>query len=163
MRAKIDIVIDGKKHHFDFAPELEIGPDLDEQMDKIAAQIGWTGEIWGEAKRAVTLVDAEYRQWRAQESKKLLDADPKMPEWKVKAAIESSPGFMKHKEAIAQTQRDEVTMATVVNAFKHKSEQLRSRGAAIRTELEATGMNTRTKADRETAVRSALGKTRRKA
>ena len=162
-RATIDIIIDGKKQHFDFAQDLAIGPDLNEDMDRVAPMIGWTGEIWGEAKAAVIIVDAEYRQWRATQVKALLDADPKMSEWKAKAAVEASAGFMKHKEAIAATQRNEVLMATVVAGFKHKSEQLRSRGAQLRAELESTGMTTRTRADRETAVRDALApKTRRK-
>ena len=159
MKTTINIKLDGEDVYLDFAPDLTI-TDISAEMDRVAAEIGWAGEIWGETKRQMIVADAEYRTWRANEARKLLDADPKMPEWKVKAAIESSPGFMIHKKRIADTERNEAVMATVVAAFKHKSEQLRSKGAAKRAELEATGM--RTKSDREDAIRASIAESRDK-
>jgi len=170
LEAKLSVELGGRTYDFDFAPDLRIGHDVDTQMDQVAAQIAWTGGLWGEAKKAKLIADAEYRAWRAATTRAVLDEAPKLAEWKVKAAIEADPGFMTHKRAIAEAERIELLMMNVVAGFKHKSELLRSRGAALRAEIAATGMHTkespeRTDAERKGALATALGKkptTRRK-
>ena len=57
-----------------------------------------------EAEREQIQADAHYRAWRAKETLTRAAKKDKPPEWKVRAGIESSDGFLRLKEAIAQAQ-----------------------------------------------------------
>lgn len=138
---KIETVLGGKQIQLDVDQEPTI-QDLSDDMDRVAAQIAFWGELWGAAEGERVMADARYRAWAAQLAMKLQKMDG-MSEWKVKARIEADPGFIKCKEAIAKTTRDATVMRAVFDAFKSKASMLQSKGARARAELEATGMATR--------------------
>lgn len=122
--------------------ELPIGADLSEDMDRVAAQLAYWGAIAAEAKGELTKVDAWYRRFCAQYAAQKLAQDPKMSEWKVKAAVEASDGFLQHKEAIALAEKNLAVAEAMMRAFDKKANQLQSRGAKTRAELGAQGMTT---------------------
>lgn len=71
------------------------------------------------------VADAEYRQWRAKCVDEMLSTDPKMPEWKVKAAIEGSSQFVTHKQLIAKSQMEHQVYGRFINALHDQAEAIR--------------------------------------
>jgi hypothetical protein len=133
----------------DLMKESAIGPDLDKEMDEVSSQIAWFGELLGAIKRDAKILDKSYRKWRAQMSVELLKKDKSMAEWKVKAHIESNPQFEKFKTAEAQCNYNDTTITELIAALKEKSQNVRSKGARLRSEMESTGMTTRMSQQRE--------------
>lgn len=122
--------------------ELPISADLSSDMDRVAAQLAYWGAVAADAQAELVKVDAWYRRFRAQAMRDLLTDDPKLPEWKVKNAVEASDGFIKHKDAIALAEKNLALCEAMVRAFDKKANQLQSRGAKVRSELGAQGMTT---------------------
>lgn len=140
---KIDIKVDGEHISVDIADELEIA-DISTEMSQVAAKMGFWGNVWGGAEEEKVRVDGHYRQWRAQVGQSVMAADPKMAEWKVKQEIEAHPEFLRFKDAAAKAEGNVVKIRSLFQAFDKKANQLQSKGARVRSELEATGMVTRT-------------------
>lgn len=122
--------------------ELPISADLSSDMDRVAAQLAYWGAVAADAQAELVKVDAWYRRFRAQAMRDILTDDPKLPEWKVKNAVEASDGFIKHKDAIALAEKNLALCEAMVRAFDKKANQLQSRGAKVRSELGAQGMTT---------------------
>jgi hypothetical protein len=122
--------------------ELPISVDLSSDMDRVAAQLAYWGAVAADAEAELTKVDAWYRRYRAETTRDVLAKDPKLPEWKVKNAVEVSDGFIKHKDAIAMAEKNLALCEAMVRAFDKKANQLQSRGAKVRSELGAQGMTT---------------------
>jgi hypothetical protein len=122
--------------------ELPISVDLSSDMDRVAAQLAYWGAVAADAEAELTKVDAWYRRYRAETTRDVLANDPKLPEWKVKNAVEVSDGFIKHKDAIALAEKNLALCEAMVRAFDKKANQLQSRGAKVRSELGAQGMTT---------------------
>lgn len=137
----IDIRVAGIPVSMDVDEALSIS-DVDSEMDKVSAQVGFWGDVWSSAQEEVTNADAHYRAWRATLTKQLLDEDPKLAEWKVKANIEAHPKFTMWKAAIAQAERNVILARALVDAFDGKRATLQSKGAKLRAEWEATGVHT---------------------
>ena len=139
--------------------------DVSEGMEKIAAQIAWTGTLWAEAEMEAETVDREYRTWRAEMGKVLLDENPKLSEWKVKQIIEADENFAACKLAQATSRRNAQILRAHFEAFKAKASALQSRGAMLRAELESTGMTTRvreeTRDERRARTKGLTGRRRR--
>lgn len=129
--------------------ELPISVDLSEDMDRVAAQLAYWGSVVAEAQAELTRVDAWYRRYRAQTAQEVLARDPKASEWKVKNAVEATEGFIKHKDAIALAEKNLGLCEAMVRAFDKKANQLQSRGARVRSELNAQGMTTPENSSRE--------------
>jgi len=132
--------------------------DLDEEMRKAAPDIAYWGAVLADAQEALDTLDTEYRVMRARKTQELLASEPKLAEWKVKAAIESLPEFEAIKSRIAAATRSVGVLWSVYTSMQHKSELIRSVGARKRSELDATGMSTPTseKAARHDKVADAL-------
>lgn len=122
--------------------ELPIGADLSDEMDRVAAQLAYWSAVVADAKAELTQVEAWYRRYRADFAIKTLSSDSKLPDWKVKYRIEASDGFVKHKDALAQAEKNLLLAEGMVRAFDKKANQLQSKGARIRSELNAQGMTT---------------------
>lgn len=122
--------------------ELPIGADLSDEMDRVSAQLAYWGSLAAEAQAELTQVDAWYRRFRAQTSTEMLAKDPKASEWKVRNAVEGSDGFIKHKDAIALAEKNLGVCEAMARAFEKKANQLQSKGARVRSELNAQGMTT---------------------
>lgn len=86
---------------------MEMGPDYF-MFDNKELLVALREELLARAKKQAELVrvKAEYRHWRATEGARLLDADPKMAQWKIDQAIEANPEFMAHKVNEANIVRD---------------------------------------------------------
>jgi hypothetical protein len=122
--------------------ELPIGADLSDDMDRVSAQLAYWGAVAAEAQAELTQVDAWYRRYRAETAQAVLAKDPKASEWKVRNAVEASDGFIKHKDAIALAEKNLGLCEAMVRAFDKKANQLQSKGARVRSELNAQGMTT---------------------
>jgi hypothetical protein len=88
-------------------------------------------------------VDAFYRKWRAETTKKLMAANDKLAEWKLKQEVEAQPKFLEYKDAIAKSITNATLARSVFEAFKIKANVLQSTGARQRAELDSTGMVTK--------------------
>jgi hypothetical protein len=139
------LVVNGKEVKFNRKKELEIGYDLSDQQDKVAAQIAYWGEVWAASEAEELEADAAYRHWRAKLKEELVSKNPKLSDAKMMAKIEATDTFIKFKRAIAQAKQNSIICRTRMQAFEKKANLLQSRGAQRRAEYEATGMNTPTK------------------
>jgi len=139
---EIKMKIEGEEIVFDRDKELSIR-DLSADQTRIAAQMSYWGQLQASAESEKIRADTYYRTWRAVNGKKVLDADPKLAEWKVKMELEAMPDFQKLKNGIAQATYNLVVCRTVFDSFRIKANQLQSRGANMRFEMEATGMTTK--------------------
>lgn len=135
------IKVNGVEVVLDSDVDLAVG-DLSGDMDQVAAQMGYVANLWAEAVYEQDCADAYYRQWRAQLTEQILDKDPKLAEWKVKAKIEAHPQFMALKKALAQAESNVINLRSYFDSFSKKANQLQSKGAMSRSELDATGMST---------------------
>ena len=135
------LTIDGEEITLD-RDSLEIR-DLDDDMTKAAAQMAYWGGLWGTAEGEKSDADTAYRTWRAEYGKQVLEADPKLAEWKVKQQIEASKKFTTHKERMSESIRNASVLRAMYESFRAKCSLLQSKGAMARAELEATGMSTK--------------------
>lgn len=105
----------------------------DTDVSKSASDIAYWGEVVAALKKLLNLLLAEYRNWRAKAVVKILETDPKLAEWKCKANIESTSGFMKYKKATAEAQeqydRASGIFEAMVTKASSKQSLLKVRGA----------------------------------
>lgn len=144
----ISVDVDGEQVSMDVDEELRIG-DIDYDMGRVAAQMAFWGELWGQAESQRVEADSDYRFWRAQLGESILNKDPKIPEWKAKQKIEASPKFQRYKDGIAKAARNATMLRAVFLSFQTKASMLQSKGARARAEMEATGMATKRKPEGE--------------
>jgi hypothetical protein len=119
-----------------------IGENIDEEMDRVSAQIAFYGTLLATARCETVILDSLYRKWRAGVAHKSLVEDSKLSEWKTKSAIESDDKFMTYKQAEAHCRYNETVLENFVVALKEKSQNLRSKGARMREEMAAINMGT---------------------
>jgi hypothetical protein len=99
---------------------FHIGEDLAAEAKVIPDKLIWLGELLGTAEEQKIMVDAEYRSFRAAETERILAADPKLAEWKVKARIESTERFGKFKTGIAVAEKNLAALRGAVQALDAK-------------------------------------------
>lgn len=114
--------------------ELEIG-DISEDMIRVSAQVAYWGAVWAAAEAEKTNAEAAYRHWAAEQVAAALHRDPKLAEWKAKAAVESQDLFLKLKSALALAEHNVVLAKTRHESFKVKAATLQSVGARDRAGL----------------------------
>lgn len=144
----IKLVIGKENIEIDLDEETMIG-DVGKDMDQVASQIAYYGEVLAAAKREAAELDAAYRKFRADIASSMLKKEKSLAEWKIKAAIESSEKFTQFKKAAAACAYNIETLEHLVKALCEKSPNLRSKGARLRAEQESTGMTTPSKSHRE--------------
>lgn len=138
---KRTITVNGTPVELNVDIDLHVGA-LSGDMDKVASQMGFWGSVWASAVEERVNVDAHYRRWRALLAEQLLSQEPKLAEWKLRAKIEAHPEFVKMKAAIGIAERNVILSKAVFESFDKKSNQLQSKGAMSRSELDATAMTT---------------------
>ena len=111
-------------------------------MVKVASQLAFWGQVWAAAEAEAQRADAAYRQWRGDQTKMILESDPKLAEWKTKAHIEEMGTFVNLKAAIAEANRHVISAKSICEAFKVKAHVLQSKGAMFRAEGHAGGVHT---------------------
>ena len=137
------IKVNGHDVQLDVDVDLQIGA-LSGDMDKIAAQMGFWASVWAAAIREAEEADAHYRAWRGRMVCQILDSEAKLAEYKVNARINADPQFLKWKAAQAMASEHVVLSKGIFESLEKKSNQLQSKGAMSRSELDATGMTTPT-------------------
>lgn len=157
----IEVKVNGVDYKIDRDELLEIG-DIDYDMGRIASDMAFWARVWAESEREKIQVEAHYRTWRARETMELLEADPKLAEWKAKTRVEADKKFLIHKTAQAQAAHNAVLCRGVFLSLEKKANLLQSKGAKARAEYEATGMSTKKKSKKVDAMKSNLAKSRKK-
>ncbi len=136
--------VNGHEVIFNVDDELGIAADIGGDMDKVASQMGFWGNVCGAAEAEKIRADAHYRHWRAKQAQAALSAQPNLAEWKVGALIEANPTFLKLKEGIAEAASNHNFAEKTFRSLEKKANQLQSKGAKERAEYAATGMTTPT-------------------
>lgn len=111
--------------------------DVNVDMARVSAQMGFWGDVWASAQEELTRADTLYRAWRALFTKNLLNDGSSLAEWKVKVEIESNENFVKYKQKIAEAERNVTLARTQFDAYETKSRTLQSKGAQMRATLDA--------------------------
>lgn len=107
--------------------DLQICGDLLSEMNGVAAQVAFVGDLIAQWQYACDMSDATYREWRAKEARVALRADEKMAQWKVDDATEASPKFMEMKELIASLNSDLNWLRAYQSALLVKRDMLKTR------------------------------------
>lgn len=139
--SKRTIVVLGQKVELNTVDGLPIA-DISIDMDRVAAQMAWWGAVWAAAERQKIEVAGKYRKWK---SIALLEAKArgeKDAEWKIRAHVEGSEGFLAFQDEIALAEEAVVLSKNVFDAFSKKANMLQSRGAIQRGTIERQGLNT---------------------
>lgn len=128
MTRAVTLVVDGEEQTIDL-DEVMVIVDPEEDRRTVAADIAWWGELWARAVEAAEISDAEYRVWSGKSMNAAIDpATGKAPaEWKVKAIVESSDGFLTMKKRIAAANGNVTRTKAVFEAYCHKAELLRGK------------------------------------
>jgi len=127
MPEKIVIKINGED--VNVTSDLVVGPDLDRELDRGSALVAKYGRLLSRAQNKEAQCLAEYRHWRARQTETILQADPKLAEWKVKAKVESLPQFLQHKEDIASAEEETHGLWGVYEAVCRRCDLLQSRNS----------------------------------
>lgn len=150
----IDMKVNGESVTANIPNELDIY-DVSGDMDKVASQIAYWGNVWAEADKEEITAKAYYRNWKADVGDKISSENEKLAEWKVRQKIEALPEFRAIKEKLAEAARNVTSAKTMCEAFKAKASMLQSKGAMMRAELDSTSMKTR---EREAAEKRVVNK-----
>lgn len=128
---KVEVVVDS----------LRIA-DISTDMDRVAAQMAYWASVWAAAERQKLEVSAEYRKWKSNALLTAKATEPKDPEWKTRAAVEGSEGFLQWQKNIALAEEAAVLCRGVYSSYEKQSNMLQSRGAMERGILERQGLST---------------------
>ena len=155
---RVAILVEGKRRILDIDADLASG-DLDEDMQAVPGLLGWYTQLLAAARAHAEKCDAKYRAWRAETQREYLTDDPRLAEWKAKAAVEAEPAFKEHKDAIAEANALATRIDGAVWALREKANMLRSRGAMLRAEMSHLDPTTRvtTGKDRDAEMRRVMG------
>lgn len=140
----IEMMVNGRVIDVDLDDLLMI-TDISADMNMVAAQMSFWANLHAEAEAEKIKVDAHYRNWRAKVGQKLLQSDAKLAEWKVRQLIDAQPKFEVLKEAIARAAFNVTNTKGIYESLRTKASMLQSKGAMMRSELDATNMSTPTK------------------
>jgi hypothetical protein len=139
--AKRTIVVLGQKIEVDTNDGLPI-VDISNDLDSVAAQMAWWASVWAAAERQELATDGEYRQWKSRAMLAALAKAPKDSEWKIKAVVEGSDGFLKFQSNKALARDAAVLSKAMFDSYAKKANALQSRGASEREQIERQGMTT---------------------
>jgi hypothetical protein len=99
--------------------EVDINEEL-RNVDEIPNRIGYWGSILSLAIAEKMKADVYYRQWRAISVNGILNGQPKLAEWKVKAIIESSTDFVEYKDRISSATYNVTFVKSMLEALVEK-------------------------------------------
>lgn len=138
--ARRSITVNGTVVEVD-AAAFEIS-DIDEAQRTSASTMAYWASVCGSAESEAAAADAHYRKWRAEATNAIIARDPKAPEWKVKAAIEAHPDFLRLKTAMANATDNVVTSARMFDAASKRANLAQSVGAYEREKFSKLGTGT---------------------
>jgi len=137
----VKMTVDGQEISIDLDAELEIG-DVSSDMDRIAAQMAYWGSVWASAEYERVRVEAHYRNWKANRKQAIAAQNSKLAEWKVTQEVQSSDEYVKLYRAQAEAIKNSTLAKAIFESHRIKANMLQSKGAMMRSELDATGMST---------------------
>lgn len=141
---KREIIVDGIKVPVDRSTLLI--DDIDEAQRTAAQLMAFWASVYGSAEGEKEAADAFYREWRAKATNKILEADPKLAEWKVKAKIEAHKDFRSLKTTLAKAAENVLVARGMFEACSKRANLAQSLGAKARETYRKTG-ETDTRAD----------------
>lgn len=74
-------------------------------------------DLLSRAEREQIMLEARYRQFRANAICTLLEKDPKIAEWKARALLENTDAFRENKSVMAEAQRNVILLRGVLDAL----------------------------------------------
>lgn len=117
--------------------DLKMGKNLYAEAGTVASTTGLVGELIAEAVQEIGTVDAEFKRFRAEMTSRILRANEKIPEWKVKAEVESMPDTLRFRGLLARRDGDLEFLRRYADALRLKATMLRARVDILRAEREA--------------------------
>lgn len=106
--------------------DLLLTESLDDDARQVMSTIGLVATLIHDAQYNFEVSEAEYRHWREDQKKLLVERDPKLAEWKVKAHVEGHPRFVDHKLQIAQFSADQEFLKVYFQGLKMKADMVRA-------------------------------------
>lgn len=76
--------------------------ELNKEARTLVDKLGQQSCAVAEARREFEDTETNYRSWRATQFEDIIATNGKLAEWKAKAALESMPGYVKHRRAVAE-------------------------------------------------------------
>lgn len=143
--AKRTLTVAGVPVEFDI--DSAVIDDIDQAQRTSTKYIAFWGSVLASAEEEQDMADALYRNWRAKAAKRILVADSKAAEWKVKAEVESHDDFLKVKKALALAGENVEACRAMFEAFVRRANLAQSVGANQRESVKRLG----TDVTRETA------------
>jgi len=131
----LTLIVDGQEVRVGAKAYLGFGGIADD-LSTVSRSMGYIARLLGEARAEKVRTEARRRQWEAHETRKLLAANPKAAEWKVKADIRATATYLQMMDSEAEALRNETYIEGVFRALETKSRMLQSFSANRRTEAE---------------------------
>lgn len=123
----ITVYFDGEEIEVDVDKELS---GLDERSEltrsRVAAQEAWWSAVSAAAERDVEILTAELDSFSAVAKIRLLESDPKISEWKAKAAVAAQEKVKERAIDIASARENARLALGILNAWRRKADMLRS-------------------------------------
>jgi len=127
----IEVILDPEK-------DLKLGKNLNTEANKVAAKIGLVGELSADVAQELRVLDGEYRYWRANTYKGVINKDPKIAEWRARQFVESRDMFKEFKEDMGKAEGDLEFLRKYHEALRTKASMIRGRIEMLRIEHGAT-------------------------
>lgn len=131
------VVIDGRQTEQVLVlsnDRLQIRLGLDEEQATLGGQLGMTADLLAMWTNEAKMRDARYRAWRATAIRNQPGFKSEREE---KAFLESAPEFLRHKEACAEAESNQLFLQCYFEALKAKGQQLSSMRYSARAREQA--------------------------
>jgi hypothetical protein len=92
------------------------------EPEKIPEAIAHWEATLGRAEAERMIIDAEYRQWRAEYLKAIMGKDQKLAEWRANFRVECDPGFIQWKQGLATCLQHIAICRGLLKAFEIRAD-----------------------------------------
>lgn len=110
----------------------------DPDLREAAAKYTFWLQVAATARRKLAMAERDYRHWKAVETRKLLDADPKTPDWKRENTLAATEDFRLYKRRIADHAQAADQAEGFARGYSMKVDLMRTLRADRRKELDAS-------------------------
>lgn len=124
---QIQVKINGKNLKIDVDKVLGAletsGPEI---RGRISAEEAWYHQVWAAAEAEVERLVLLGDHYLNLGLRKLLEADPKIGEWKAKAIIKADDAYLKYQKEVIDARENSRRAQGLSEAFRRKSDVLRA-------------------------------------
>jgi hypothetical protein len=99
-------------------------------VEDISALIARWGYILAAWQHEHAVKDAAYRTWKAKQKKAMLDADPKVAEWKATVEVEAKTDWANFKDSLATAEQNVSLCWAVLEALRVRARNTQEGGDA---------------------------------